>query len=80
MGYIDRKKYLEQVEKQPYSTNYGRFFHEKYKNIKSMNAVISFGEVSKLLSHMWVNLSSKEKKAYRPKISQRRASIKEKNS
>ena len=79
MGYKDRKKYLEQVEKQPYSTNYGRFFHEKYKKIKSMNVDTSFGEVSKILSRMWVNLSPKEKKAYRPKISQISASIKKTN-
>ena len=37
--------------------------------MKSMNIVTSFGDVSKILSHMWVNLSAKEKKAYRSKIS-----------
>ena len=64
MVHEERKKYLDQVKKQPYSTNYGRFFQEHYKNIKFTNALRSFGELSKILSQMWVNLSPKEKKAY----------------
>ena len=67
MKAVDRKKYHEQVQRHSYSTNYGKFFHEQYKEIKSFNPTITFGEISKTVAQKWLNLTQKQKRAYRLK-------------
>ena len=49
----DRKRYEKRVDRHPYSTDYGLFFREHYKNIKTMNPNASFGEISKIAATMW---------------------------
>ena len=67
MKAVDRKKYHEQVKRHSYSTNYGKFFHEQYKEIKLITPTITFGEISKTIAQKWLNLTQKEKRAYRLK-------------
>ena len=67
MKAVDRKKYHEQVKRHSYSTNYGKFFHEKYKEIKLFTPTITFGEISKTIAQKWLNLTQKQKRAYRLK-------------
>lgn len=52
------------------SSAYAFFFKEIQGSVKAKNPNIKFGEVSKIVAHMWENLGEEEKSVYRKKNEQ----------
>ena len=61
---MEKQVYRDKVQKTPFSTSYGLFFHDTFKEVKTSNDSATFGQISHIISRKWYDLSSPEKKAY----------------
>ena len=56
-GAYQKKKY-----KRKYTTGYGIFFREKYREIQKIDTSIDFGAISKSIAATWRNMVNEERK------------------
>ena len=61
----DQKQvYRNKVKKKPFSTSYGKFFRDNFKEVKESNPEATFGQISSLMSKKWDSLTWYERKSY----------------
>ena len=61
----DQKQvYRDRVKKKPFSTSYGKFFRNNFKQVKESNPEATFGKISSLMSKKWDALTWHERKQY----------------
>ena len=65
---LQKSFYNDKVSKTPYTTNYGLFFHDHYKQIKRSAPYVTFGKVSSTIANMWDGLTTKQKRSYKTKL------------
>lgn len=61
----DKEIKVKKDKKERKLTPYNNFMKEIYKKVKDKNPDMSFGDISKKISHEWKNLNIEEKEKYK---------------
>ena len=64
LNWNQKQVYRNKVEKKPFSSRYGKFFHQNFKLVKKSNPEASFGQISSLISKKWDALTWYQRKSY----------------